>query len=501
MILISRIARSLILSVGLQLLLFGGMAGAQPCGSASFRLYVVDSEGRPVENLTVEILKPESREPLNEGGGGDRQTGQGAQSEFTFRTSPLGGTGRDVTLRYTAPGYLTYEETGAYLFGCHMHHAAVLMRSFEAEPKGAGRPSLVGVVRELLIEDADAGYRPGMMPGRPLPGVEVIAEKGGEQFRTATDKLGRYKFDALSGGEYVVYPILPKTLEPYDTNGFPLGLAREKVPLNTGIARWGVLTSSPQKHAKGLRGSGLAVGVGEGEIAPRADFLALPSGRISGLVEGVYESKPAEHYSRYLELLRVNPRTKEVEGVTVRRGYSEPEPSGAGKAQNFRFNFYQVPAGKYVIRATVSVVPWKYLQKVYFYYPGVDSVERAQVVDFPAGGTLTDLSFKLPLLINRHVYGEVTTPDGKPVGAHVRIVDAAQPSSSSEREFPDGKFGFEFFHGRRFHIYAYRDGELDGKPVRYSGQALNQWDGIVQPDSYAGMFGPIKVVLDRVERR
>ena len=46
-----------------------------------------------------------------------------------------------------------------------------------------------------------------------------------------------------------------------------------------------------------------------------------------------------------------------------------------------------------------------------------------------------------------------------------------------------------------------RDGELDGKPVRYSGQALNQWDGAVRPDAYEGTFGPITIVLNRVQPR
>lgn len=493
------------LLVSLHLLLFSGTAGAQPCGTGRLHLYVFDSEGRAVDGLTVEILNPESREPFYKGSGGgqpDRQTGRGAQSEFTFPTPPGGGTGRDVTLRYTAPGYLTHEETGAYLMGCETWHAAVLMRSFEASSKGAARPSLVGVVRELFFENVEADYRHGMTPGRPLPGVTVIAEKGREQFSAVTDGSGRYKFDVLPGGEYVVYPILPKTLEPYDTNGFALGGVRDTVTVNTGIKRSGVLTNSPQKHAEGLRGRGLALGVGGGEVAPRADFLALPSGRIGGLVEGVYETNPGMHYTHYLELLCVNPRTNDVEDVpVVRRGYSEPVPSGAGKAKNFRFDIYQVPAGKYVVRLRMQVTPWVDSHNLYFYYPGVDSVERAQVVDFPEGGALTDLSFKLPPLISRQVYGEVMMPDGKLVGARVRIVDAAQPSASREREFLDGRFDLHFFRGRKFHLYAYRDGELDGKPVRYSGQALNQWDGTVRPDAYEGILGPVTIVLNRVESR
>jgi hypothetical protein len=142
-----------------------------------------------------------------------------------------------------------------------------------------------------------------------------------------------------------------------------------------------------------------------------------------------------------------------------------------------------------------------YSGKLYFYYPGVDSVEKAAAVDFPEGRVLTGLSFKLPPLIPRQVYGEVLTPDGKLVTAQVRIVDAAQPSASSEGASPGGRFVFPFFRGRRFHLYAFFDGERDGKPVRYSGQALNQWDGPVRPESYEGDFGPIKIVLDHVERR
>ena len=437
MALISRGIRSLILLFSLSLL-FLGTAGAQPCGSGRFHLYVSDAEGQPVENLTIELLNPASRQPLYEGRGGnllDRQTARGAQTEFIFRTSAVGGMGR-VTIRYTAPGYMTYEETGTYLRGCQAWHGAVLMRSFGA---AAVKPSLVGVIRELFFEKDYYDYRDRVAPGRPLRGVTVVAESGGRQFRTVTDKAGRYKFDLLPGGEYAVYPILPKTLEAYDTSGFPLGLVRDHVYVNTGIPYLVSTEGSPQKRAQGLRGVGLAVSVGEGKLAPRVDFLALPSGRIGGLVEGVYDAELGITYSRYLELLSVNPRTREVARVPVRRGYSEPEPTGARAAgdvkpasheslpprQDFRFNFYQVPAGKYVIRLYVRHS--LNAGKLEFYYPGVESAEQAEVVDFPEGGALTSLSFKLPPLIIRQGLCEVTMPEGNMVDAHVRIVDAAQP--------------------------------------------------------------------------
>jgi len=497
------------------LLLVVGRADAQPCGMGRLHLYAYDSMGRPVENLTVEILKPESREPFHECRMDycpARQTGSGSQTEFIFPTVVGGGSGADVTIKYSAPGYLTYEETGAYLLGCEGWHAAVLMRNFEDVPKGAEAPSLVGIVRELFYNKV-GDYRIGMTPGQPLPSVMVVAEKDGKRFSTTTDREGRYKFDALVGGDYVVYPLLPKTLEAYDTNGLALNGVRDSVPVNTGNKPYpGARDKPPRGHAKGLQGDGLAVSVGNTEVPARVDFLALPSGRISGLVEGVYEAEPGINYSRYLELLRVNPLTKEVEAGPVRTGYSEPLVSSGEKMnharlasyqlppprQDFRFNFYQVPAGKYVIKLSVRASlnsPW-----FYFYYPGMESVEQAKIIDFSDGSALTDLSFKLPPLITRQVYGEVTMPDGKLVEARVRIVDTAQPWG---RETPaaGGRFVFPIFRGRRFNLYAYLDGERDGRLVRYTGQALNQWDGPLRLQSYEGDFGPIKIVLDRVEDR
>lgn len=57
----SRFLRSLVPLAGL-LLLCGGPAGAQPCGTGTLHLYVLDSEGPAVENLTIEVLKPGGRE-------------------------------------------------------------------------------------------------------------------------------------------------------------------------------------------------------------------------------------------------------------------------------------------------------------------------------------------------------------------------------------------------------------------------------------------------------
>jgi len=506
----NKFTRTLVGQVCLYLFVFVGRTDAQPCGVGQLHLYAYDSMGRPVENLTIEILKPEGREPFYECRKGycpARQLGRGMQTEFIFPTAPGGGTSANVTIRYTAPGYLTYEETGAYLGGCEGWHAVVLMRSFEAVAQGTKAPSLVGVVRELFHKHV-ADYRIGMTPGEALKNVTVVAEKDGQQYRTTTDTQGRYKFEALVGGDYVVYPLLPKTLEAYDTNGLAINGVRDPVPVNTGNKPYpGSRDKSPQSHVKGLQGGGLAVSVGNTEVIARADFLALPSGKISGFVEGVYEAEPGINYSRYLELLSINPRTKEVEAVPVRGGYSEPLGSTGAKMnhfrlasyqlppprQDFKFNFYQVPAGKYVIKLSVRASlesPW-----LYFYYPGIESVDQAKIIDFSEGSALTDLSFKLPPLITRQVYGEVRMRDGKLVDARVKIVDTAQPWGR-EMAAAGGRFVFPFFRGRRFHLYAYLDGEREGRLVRYTGQALNQWDGPLRPQSYEGDFGPIKIVLD-----
>lgn len=493
---------SFALQLCLQLLLLAGTAAAQPCGAGQLYLYVFDSAGQPVENLTVELLKAGSREPFYADTGGrtpDRLTGRGPQTEFIFATPAGGGTGEDVTIRYTAPGHLTHEETGAYLMGCRESHTAVVMRSFDA----AGRPSLAGVVSDFLYENAEYYRQPNWTtPGRPLRGITVVAEKDGRQFRTATDAEGRYKFDALPRGEYVVYPELPKTLEAYDTNGFALRGARERLTVNTGIRRLDVLTASPQKHARGVMGDGLAVVAGEGELTARADFLVLPSGRIGGLFECAYDTRGTYLYF-YPELRRFNPRTKKVEDVPLRSSPVEPVPSGTSKAKSFSFTFYQVPAGKYVLGLRTSSGAG--VAQLNFYYPGVESVDKAAVLDFPAGGALVSLDFKLPPLIFRSGYGEVTMPDGSPANARLTIVDAAQPSASSEAWASGGQFYFYFVHGRRFHVYAQLDGVRDGKPVRYSGRALNQWDGAAAvysyDDSNEAKFGPIKIVLDRVAPR
>jgi hypothetical protein len=140
--------------------------------------------------------------------------------------------------------------------------------------------------------------------------------------------------------------------------------------------------------------------------------------------------------------------------------------------------------------------PW-----LYFYYPGTESIEQAQIIEFAEGSALTDLSFKLSPLIRRQVYGEVMMPGGKLIDARVRIVDAAQPLVQRETATGGGRFSLTFFRGRKFHLYAYVDGERGGKLLRYSGQALNVWDGPVRAESYEGDFGPIKIVLDRVEDR
>jgi hypothetical protein len=294
---------------------------------------------------------------------------------------------------------------------------------------------------------------------RPLPGVTVLAEGGGRQFKTTTDARGRYKFEELPAGAYALRPLLPKTLSPSVGNG-------AAVPPG-----------------------GLPLTVGDAVPPAQVDFLALPAGRVGGWIK-VENENPERPTFPYFYLRRLRPGAKKAleDGPAAR--FSGVVVAGEGPGQVLGFEFGAVTPGRYVI----EVWPHTVYEVPRFYYPGVDSLERAEVVEVAAGAKLKDLLIKLPPLKARRVFGRVRTPEGVAVEARVRFTDASQPAATDEKTAAGGAFEFYLLEGRRFHLSAVYEGEKGGPPARLSAQMRNLGaDNLPRNDS--GDFGPLELTL------
>lgn len=83
--------------------------------------------------------------------------------------------------------------------------------SVRALMKGARLPRLFGRIRDDKL--------------RPVSGVEVVMKAAAKEYKVQTDASGRYKFDELPDGDYLLFPVYPKSLKPAND---AYGMAREK---------------------------------------------------------------------------------------------------------------------------------------------------------------------------------------------------------------------------------------------------------------------------------
>lgn len=105
----------------------------QFCGCGEVYVYLVDTQGKPVDDATVEILNLWTGQPWRNCSGGSltRQIGSEGEGRFMFLSWE---TGLDTSrLVVTAPGYIHHEEKILFPIMCGAVYKVVLERESDAE--------------------------------------------------------------------------------------------------------------------------------------------------------------------------------------------------------------------------------------------------------------------------------------------------------------------------------------------------------------------------------
>ena len=105
----------------------GATAYAQACGCGKTDVTVGDEEGKAVKGVTVEFFEGGRTLPnCGMNGPPAKQSGSAPKFKYRFNSYELGFP--EVLLRVTARGYITYEEKGSFMRGCHEKIDVVLRK-------------------------------------------------------------------------------------------------------------------------------------------------------------------------------------------------------------------------------------------------------------------------------------------------------------------------------------------------------------------------------------
>jgi hypothetical protein len=143
--------------------------------------------------------------------------------------APLKGrVGRDVKMRFARVCAGELEEGGRYIFSARRAGGAELEGRYWSDVSSLSPEEFAEVMEG--IRAVGAGARQPRIYGRvlgpesrPVPGVAVVARLAGAEYEARTNAAGRYRFEKLADGEYLVSLVYPKGLgPPFDDYGFPL---------------------------------------------------------------------------------------------------------------------------------------------------------------------------------------------------------------------------------------------------------------------------------------
>jgi SdrD B-like protein len=289
---------------------------------------------------------------------------------------------------------------------------------------GVNGQRIVGAVVKLDRRDVkDYGTR------SPVPGVEVILERGGEQFsKTVTNEEGRYEFRGLSEGDYRVRATLPSGLRVLSADG------------------------KPKDHYIYLR---------EDRGCPSESFFLTTTSSIRGrIVPPEGSSLPQQ----YLELVPLDEKGNEISSALT--------PSVTSRPQNGGYYFRDVAPGRYLLAVNARNKPGK-SDPVYplMYYPGVTTRQRATVIEVFTSGEIDLEDFMLtPPLKERWFSGTVVLPDGAPaVGAKVILIDPndrmTETNVAQVVADEQGRFRVRGYESFPYWIDAYVDTSERGIPM------------------------------------
>jgi hypothetical protein len=223
-----------------------------------------------------------------------------------------------------------------------------------------------------------------------------------EQFKTVTDKEGRYELSGLKPGKYQVTPALPEHYEVYSPT-------REIVLSDRGCA-----TTS---------------------------YWAKVTGSVSGkVVDAEGRTAPAT-----LHLVSVDSEKQRFLDIA----YDDGE-----------FDIDGVPPGRYLLYVEIvsndKASPTKSKAEP-FYYPGVFEREQAKIIELGLGEQQNAYGFILPSKLKvQTITGVIRYPDGRPAANAAVIVSIQDKTTPGIYRTDDWGGRFETDDEGRFEIHAFK---------------------------------------------
>lgn len=274
--------------------------------------------------------------------------------------------------------------------------------------------------------------------GSPFKSVEVIAKANGKSFLATTNADGRYGFGALPDGGYTVFVNYPYGYGPNNSYDRQPRESDEREVRIKRVESWPCGTSQ--------------------------DFSTALSARLSV----TYRAGPSDWHP-FFRLADASQGMSEGHNL-VGIGHYDDILSFKGEKGKDGLTFYHLRQGRYVLKLGLGT-GWNPLAT--YYYPGVRSIENAEI--FEVGlGTVLNLDFSLEPFSLVTIRGQMKLSDGSPINAGAIFIDPKEPSaylvfSPADRERTD--FVFETIKDRLVDVCAGYDGVLkNGTQLRVYGR-------------------------------
>lgn len=252
----------------------------------------------------------------------------------------------------------------------------------------------------------------------PKAGVVIKAEGSAGKYEAVTDVKGHFKLNDLKSGKYKVRLIVPMNY------GMQFSFERTEYDVEVLAGCWGV----------GL------------------DFTVKVNGRISGRIfddQGKSVGRQVE-----VSIITADSVSKGKSGIKGRSEYTN---------QQGEYEFYGVPAGRFVLGVNLSDVPDKGTPYAATYFPSGSAFTERAIIDLKVGEKRDGLDIHLPPRLEEVIVtGIVVKSDGTPAAdARVQIYDSEKLDRTvfglDVNTDSKGRFTLKILKGRRYQLHAYLD--------------------------------------------
>lgn len=267
-------------------------------------------------------------------------------------------------------------------------------------------------------------YRQGQAHETPrtIPGVQLTIAGPSGTFEAKTDEEGKYNFEGLLPGEYLLKMKPPA--------GLSLGRTEQKLKV---VAKACTIYNTSFTKQTSVSGRVLD---SEGRPPAKTAVALVPIEEIN---------KPLQSDIRWID--------------TDENGY---------------FSTKMIAPGRYYLGFRIDRISGRDLDFPATFYPGTGDINKAAVFTIGEETVLENLDFQLlPKFTNRRIEGTIVFPDGKPVAnpylCPKEITGASIHCGGSNFVVKDGKFSFDLIDGLEYKLRVHVDlptgGQKHAEPV------------------------------------